>query len=108
MASYAAVWKTTQGIADVIELELPEGSELLKVDNPDGGGGTLTFWFLVRDLAGLNGQVATERPKETRRFLVLGTGHTIAEDRLDAAAYRDTVIGAGGLLVWHVFEEARS
>jgi hypothetical protein len=107
-AAVAAVWKETRSLSDAIEVELPQGSELLKIGDQEGGGGALTFWFLVRDLAGLNGDTAIDRPKEIRRFFVLGTGHTVREDRIEAAEFRETIVTAGGLLVWHVFEEASS
>lgn len=108
------VWKETRPVADVIELALPQGAEVLKVGDQEGAGGALTFWFLVRDLGGVHetpmghppSVPVADRPKELRRFVVVGTGHEVPEERLASAAFLDTVVTAGGMLVWHVFAES--
>lgn len=75
-------------LTDVVELQLPRYAQLLKVDaqlqKP-------RLWALVE----------TDQPEETRRFRVAGTGHEIKEPN---TAYIGTVMMAGGMLVFHVFE----
>lgn len=94
-AQLAAVWKTTQPVADEIQLNLPYNSTLLKVADQDGGGQRLDFWFFVPDV--------TVQETEMRRLRIAGTGHPLMPAVWSPEDYWDSVITLGGRLVWHVF-----
>jgi hypothetical protein len=76
----------------VAEVELPEGAWILKINDHNG---SIQLWALVDPTA----------EKESRRFLVQGTGHEItAVDSIEDLLYMDTAKVNG--FVWHVFEIA--
>jgi hypothetical protein len=75
-------------LEDVVELQLPRYSQILKVDTQLQKP---RLWALVE----------TEQPLETRKFRVAGTGHEIKEQN---TAYIGTVFMHSGFLVFHVFE----
>jgi len=76
--------------AHIVELTLPDGAWILKFDNQDN---EIRMWAVVDPSA----------ERETRRFLVQGTGHEIAAvSDIEDLLYMDTV--KCGPYVWHVFE----
>lgn len=86
------IWKY-QIEAMVQVLEMPEGAEVLTVQLQDE---TITLWAIVD----------TEKPKESRRFEVIGTGHSIEVDvsKDSQLIYISTVQNKSKRLVWHIFE----
>ena len=85
------VFKYTMQINDRVEVELPEGAEILTVqcqlDQPQ-------LWALVDPQA----------QRETRVFRIAGTGHPIEYDMGSEYKYIDTFQMMNGSLVFHVFE----
>lgn len=93
------IWKYTEQVEGEIVLTLPEGAELLHVADQIGDGRQLDFWALVPRYQ------SVERASTRERVLrVLGTGHGPIRPRdLLGLAHWQTVVTAGGALVWHVF-----
>lgn len=82
------IWNFT--LRPVIEIEMPEGAQLLSVHEQNG---ELCMWVQVR----------TENPMVKRKFLTFGTGHILPDDqKLD---FVGTALLERGALVLHVFEE---
>ncbi len=83
------VWKYDVPLNDVVEVQMPQGSRILKFDTQQG---VLTLWALV----------SPEFTPERRRFRLAGTGHPLPEGSLD-------YIGSclQGPFVWHLFELGR-
>ncbi len=78
---------------DVKEVRMPRGASVLTAQMQNG---VLCLWALVpQDGAPHFGA------EEDRRFLVVGTGHTLPES---PTRYLGTVQLMGGALVLHVFE----
>jgi hypothetical protein len=82
------VWKFPFEVRDTVELVVPMGAELLKIDAQ--GPLTPCMWF----------RVDTEMLKAIRRFEVRGTGHDC--DR--TGEYLGSFQLMGGSLVFHVFD----
>jgi hypothetical protein len=73
-----------------IELELPDGAEIVHVASQYGTVNEIQMWVLLDpDLA-----------QTPRYFRVFGTGHEIPPE----AKFRGTCIVAEGHLVWHLME----
>jgi len=75
---------------------MPEGASVLKIGAQYE---KICVWALV-DLNTLKG------PEIKRNFKAFGTGHPIKE--VENLVYYDTVMLAGGQLVFHIFEEVYS
>jgi len=91
------IWKYV--LKPTCELEMPKGAQILSVQTQQqmnvGSGAQseeVCLWALV-DPA---------QPKETRRFSVFGTGHTVLTDV--GMRFLGTVQLELGRLVFHVFE----
>ena len=87
-----AVWKYT--LKPAVTLDIPVGSQILTIREQ---GEDICLWALVDPQA----------EKEPRRFLVMGTGHTVP-DPDEGPALTLTYVGSahlhGGTLVFHAFE----
>ena len=83
------VWKFVPQLADISEIAMPAGAQILTVAAQHGN---ITLWALVDPLA----------PPESRIFRIAGTGHAI--DAAECGHYLGTAILADGALVFHVFE----
>ena len=81
------VFKYQMPIQDAVELEMPKGAEILRIDVQRE---VLCMWALVQ----------TDAPKVTRRFRIYGTGHDVDE----RGVFRGTFFHRNGALVFHVFE----
>ena len=77
---------------DVVSIEVPEGSHVLKVGNQYE---TMAFWYLCDE---------EEEKKERKWFRITGTGHRVHKDNGFLFDYIDTVQFNDGRLVLHVFE----
>ena len=86
------VLKYTLGFGDYQSIDMPKGSEILKVDNQLE---VLCVWAIVNP---------SVEVMERRRFEVYGTGHFIEEGRDVERKYLNTVQFEKGRLVFHVFE----
>lgn len=84
------VFKYDLPVADVVELELPVGAQVLTVQ---AQGEVPRVWALVDE----------EAPLERRRFHVVGTGHDAG--RTPAGGYLGTFQLYAGGFVGHVFLE---
>lgn len=84
------IWKYGIEIRDAFDFEMPDGAEILSVQEQDG---SLFFWALV--------DPDPERATVLRRFRMVGTGHLIGNERV---SFLGTVQMRGGTLVLHVFE----
>lgn len=78
-------------IHNTTEIMLPVGAKILKFGARLQYADSIEFWALVD----------TEAALESKTFRVVGTGHPFP-DAMDWH-YLDTVITAGGALVWHIF-----
>ncbi len=89
------IWKYDLPIQDESTIYLPQGAEVLSVQEPPSAlpGEALVLWAEVDD----------EAPIVQRLFKIYGTGHPI-KNREPGDWYLATVQTAKGLLVWHVFE----
>jgi hypothetical protein len=83
------VWKYECPVQDRFELQIPEGSELLHIENQHN---VPCMWFRVDPHA----------KKEYCTFLMRGTGH----DCSDTGKHLGSVQLSGGMLVFHIFEQA--
>jgi len=72
-------------------LEIPKESWILQVE---AQGNNICLWVMVD----------TEKEKETRYFLIVGTGHEIKHHSI---ANIGSVMLDGGNLVFHVFESMK-
>ena len=85
------IWKTVLKPADVQDLIVPEGAELLTARDLYG---ELCVWF----------KCDPNRPPTTRQVAIVGTGHQAPED----GRYLGTGFIHGGALVFHIFERVAS
>lgn len=74
------IWKYTLEITDIQHVDLPEGAEVLHVDNQNE---SLCMWALVDPKA---------KPGPMRYFEIFGTGHPIKEDVGVSRKFLGTVI----------------
>ena len=88
------IWKFEVPEQDKFTLELPAGAEFLSVQRQFDG---TQAWFLLDP----------EASKATRRFLVVGTGHTITIPETKKLDYLGTFQLYDGRLVFHLFEYDR-
>lgn len=95
--SNRTVYKYRRPVEETIVLDLPESARLLKVADQVGNGQMLDFWAIVP------GAAAPPEPVRERVIRVHGTGHPIAPGELTGFEHWDSVVTAGGALVWHVF-----
>ena len=97
-----AVWKFKLEVTDEQQLKLPLFSRILKVV-PAFADGKLDLWALVNvNEEDLEDWMDKPDRFETRTFHVFGTGHPIPD--VNTLQHLDTVVTAGGALIWHVFE----
>uniref|UniRef100_A0A6M3Y387 DUF7352 domain-containing protein n=1 Tax=viral metagenome TaxID=1070528 RepID=A0A6M3Y387_9ZZZZ len=75
---------------DYLEIGLPEGAQILKVDCQFDKP---YLWALVDPLA----------PTKVRKFRLVGTGHPISEP-LENLMFHGTFQLHGGSLIFHIFE----
>ena len=85
-----SIWKFELEITDAQSILMPEGAEILCVQNQDEIG---CLWAKVNPDA---------ENKEERIIYIKGTGHTFNED---PGKYIGTFQMSQGALVWHVFEK---
>ena len=83
------IWKYDVAITDTFALEMPAGAQLLDVQVQHEGGAQL--WALVNPT----------QPTNMRVFRLVGTGHSVPDERLQ---YVGTFQLHGGALVFHLFE----
>jgi hypothetical protein len=90
------VWKYPITPTERQSLKMPDGAEILDVQVQRG---STCLWALVDG----------ERPKVTRHFVMVGTGHEIPEQDYGVwRVYVGTFQLAGGDLVFHLFEDVAS
>lgn len=82
------IWKVILEPADVQDIEVPEGAELLTAREQHE---QLCVWF----------KCDPSKPPSKRRLAICGTGHPAPE----GARYVGTGLLDGGQLVFHVFEK---
>jgi hypothetical protein len=90
------IWKFPLGPSlDDIRISMPKGAKVLSVQAQHDAP---MVWAIVQP----------DADKETRRFVVFGTGHPIAHHDIDVVASRfvGTFQMSGGALVFHLFEAA--
>lgn len=93
-----SIWKFDLPVRDVAEVEMPAGARVLTVQTQHGNA---QLWAIVD----------TEAPKETRRFFVIGTGHSLPDaidDGDGALKHLGTFQLFDGGFIGHVFEEEPS
>jgi hypothetical protein len=84
------IWKFEIKTDDVIKIKMPEGAKILTIDSQH----TIPcIWALCDPIAKV----------ETRKFIILGTGHPIEDT--ENLKYIGTYQMYGGDLIFHVFEE---
>lgn len=81
-------------ISDIVELEMPEGAEILVVESQP------VYSLASAEQACMWARVDTEAPMERRRFRLCGTGHPLKEN---VGGHYGSFQMAKGRLVWHVF-----
>ena len=82
-----SIWKFPLSVQnEPVAVEMPRAADVFHVA---GQGGSPCLWAVVD----------TEAPKETRRFLTIGTGWELPDEH---GYYLGTA--HCGALVWHVFE----
>ena len=72
------------------EVAMPKGAEIVAFDDQQGQP---SFWAIVD----------SDHPKETRGFVVVGTGHPAPETN-EGGHYLGTCKQLDGALMWHLFE----
>ena len=82
------IWKYNISIEDTFSLELPQGAKILTVQEQQGEP---QVWVLVNP----------DNKLEIRNFRLVGTGHSIEENRLE---YIGTFQVLNGNFVGHLFE----
>lgn len=87
------VWKFSIPVADVVEIEMPQGAEILHVNEQHH---CPTIWALVDP----------SQPMEKRQFRFAGTGHPIQEEHI--GKFIGTFFQFDGSLVFHIFETKAS
>lgn len=83
------IWKFPLERKDGQLVYMPNGSQLLTVQNQNG---TPTLWAIVDP----------EKAKAGRQIICVGTGHPLSET-MAQGKYLGTTQDGGGLLVWHWF-----
>jgi len=83
------IWKFPLALADLQNVMMPEGSEILTAQVQPGSG--LCIWAIVN----------SESPLQRREIEVIGTGNPMPDAK---RRYIATVQMVGGSLVWHIFE----
>lgn len=84
------IWKFPLALERAQDIEMPAGAEILSIGNQRE---TICLWA----------RVETEKTnKETRRFVIVGTGHG-APDAVGSKLI-GVVMMQGGDLIFHVFE----
>lgn len=91
------VWKYELPIEGEFDIEMPEGAQVLSVQEQVGGGiaTPLVVWALV--------DTEADYMYARRRFKIIGTGNP-ADHILPLDRYIGTVQTNGGILVWHIWE----
>lgn len=98
------VYKYNFQAANEIDLELPDGAQILHVDQQSSYSHSLVSDFLPSNELQLWALVDPETHSlVNRRIRMAGTGHTI-EQSPSNLKFINTVIIAGGSLVFHFFE----
>lgn len=82
------IFKYALAIEDLQTVEMPEGADILSVQNQDRD---VCIWALCDPRA----------PKEARTFRIFGTGHPVCDN---PGRFIGTVQILNGALMWHVFE----
>lgn len=83
------IWKYEFEITSIVQAyDIPRGYSIVHVEMQ---GRHLCMWV----------DVNTDRPKDERSFMIIGTGHPVPDD----AAYIGTA--QQGEFVWHLFEVVR-
>jgi len=91
-----AIYKYQLPVQDQVELEMPEGAQILTVQTQEAhGGGLPHLWAIVNTETSL---------KERRVFRIHGTGHQFRDEVGKREIYLGTFQLHGGSLVFHVFE----
>lgn len=86
-----AIWKFILGVEDIQDIEMPEESEILTIQPQHD---KICIWAIVNPRAN----------KETRRFMIKGTGHIFDDADLINTEYLGSVQTNAGSLIWHIFE----
>ena len=81
------IWKTALSAADVQEIDVPEGAELLTAREQHG---LCCVWF----------SCDPDKPMTKRRIAIVGTGYPVPEGGI----YIGTCFVMWGQLVFHIFE----
>ncbi len=84
------IYKYPIPTTDYFELELPQGAQILHIDEQYGEP---QLWALVKPTA----------PYIKRKFRFAGTGHPITE-KTSELYHRGTFKLRGGALIFHIFE----
>ena len=87
--SQKTIWKFSIEAADLFGVDMPEGSEILSVQEQHGKP---CIWALVDP----------GRKKVNRTFCIYGTGHPVGN--VESKKFIGTFQLAGGNLVFHLFE----
>jgi len=87
------IWKFPFKVQDRFELEMPGGAQILDVQVQHGQP---CIWAVVD----------TEVPSVKRRFVIVGTGHSMSH-YLTGWPHVGTFQEAGGALVWHLFVDPK-
>ena len=86
------IYKYQPEFSGAFTIDTHKGARLLDAQYQYGA---LAFWFLVD----------TDKPLETRSFVVHGTGHDLGKvDEAFLLTHVSSVQEMGGRLVWHIFE----
>lgn len=85
------IWKFELKVDGRQEIDLPEGAQIMSVQEQHG---SLCLWAMCE-----HGAI----PKR-RTIRIYGTGHAVSD--ADRLTFIGTVQMRGGVLVWHVFEQA--
>ncbi len=97
----SVIWKYDLKVTDEQVLDLPEGAQILSVQQQAGSllaGSPLQLWALVDP----------DNAWERRFFHVVGTGNSMPIlSRGECLTHLATVVTVRGALVWHVFEQAQ-
>lgn len=88
----ATIWKTALKVADVQDIEVPAGAEMLCARDQYE---EVVVWY----------RCDPDQPKESRRIAIVGTGHNAPT--AEQGRYIGTAFLLGGQLVFHVFERVQ-
>lgn len=83
------IHKFTHAVAEKIEIEVPRGASLVKIDRDTRQPDDLAFWFEV--------DTAETETKEVR-FRVVGTGQELP---VSGFIYEDSI--KMGYFIWHIY-----